>query len=295
MTSRTGLSESKHQRETNQPPLCGWKQWGLNFGEVDWQERIFNQQKLFSNRHKRWQAVEMVAVAVRFIFVPLIFLCLVGYLFHVTFFMGLINWHIWWEVILCQAKLSWHFQISPGVKKKVSPLVYFVCLPPWGQYDLMVASSFILSLWVSQGMINPQTLHWQETLFPLPDLGWISTWRSLCIYVWDWFCAREGLWACRAAKCLRILLGLFPHVGYHMPEIRELAFFFFFFPPWTTVKRRRQAKLLNAVPVCSLPLSPVLRDGVIVLRQSHQWILLFKLGDFILPVSHWNVVQQQKT
>lgn len=29
--------------------------------------------------------------------------------------------------------------------------------------------------------------------------------------------------ACRAAKCFSILLGLFPHVGYRMLEIRELA------------------------------------------------------------------------
>lgn len=50
----------------------------------------------------------------------------------------------------------------------------------------MVTSSFISSLWVTEceGIINQQTLHWQETLFPVPDLGWISTWCS-CVFMFE--------------------------------------------------------------------------------------------------------------
>lgn len=55
-----------------------------------------------------------------------------------------------------------------------------------GHKNLMVTSSFISSLWVAEceGIINQQTLHWQETLFPVPDLGWISTWCS-CVFMFE--------------------------------------------------------------------------------------------------------------
>lgn len=59
----------------------------------------------------------------------------------------------------------------------------------------MAASSVILSRWdlSCEGSVNKQTLHWQETLFPIPDLGWISTRCSLCIYVWDRLLCQRGI------------------------------------------------------------------------------------------------------
>lgn len=139
------MSESKHQRETNQPAKCGWKQWGLNFGEIDWQERILNQQKLFWNRHKRWQAVEMVAVTVGVFFVPLILLCLwtsMAFSGWLCFSIYYLSWVSLIEILGRKhfgmyAKLSWHFQTLQEWKKSV---FYFVCLcRPFGKYILIHA------------------------------------------------------------------------------------------------------------------------------------------------------------